>query len=68
MAPQNLIGKAYALAADENSRAGDQADASFALSLSAERALGAVPGDLVALRSAAEDHPAATFSLTFSAS
>src|SRR5438105_2383846 len=67
MAPQNLVGKAYALAANEDSRAGDEADATFALILAAERALGTVSFDLVALRSASEDHPAATFSFSFSA-
>src|SRR2546426_2014726 len=66
MAPQNLVGKAYALAADEDSRAGDETDASFALILAAERALGTVSFDLVALRPASEDHPAATFSFSFS--
>src|SRR5258705_13841837 len=68
MAPENLVGKAYALAADENSRSGHKADPPFALSLAAERALCTVSFDLVALRSASEDHPAATFSLTFSSS
>src|SRR5207245_2722041 len=66
MAPQNLVGKAYALAANEDSRAGDETDASFALILAAERALGTVSFDLVALRPASEDHPAATFSFSFS--
>jgi hypothetical protein len=68
MAPQNLVGKAYALAADEDSRAGHEADASLALLLAAERTFRTVSFDLVALRSASEDHPAATFSFTFSAS
>jgi hypothetical protein len=69
MAPENLVGKAYALAADENSRAGDQPDASFPLLLAAERALGTMPGDLVSLRPASEDHPATpAFSFTFSSS
>src|SRR5438874_13759109 len=68
MAPQNLIGKAYALTADEDSRAGHEADASIALLLAAERTFRTVSLDLVALRSASEDHPAATFSFTFSAS
>src|SRR5712691_11202453 len=68
MAPENLVGKAYALAADEDSRTGDQPDASLPLLLAAERALRSMPGDLVSLRPASEDHPAATFSLTFSSS
>src|SRR5262249_50069611 len=68
MAPQHLVGKAYALAADEYSRAGDQLDASLTLLLAAERAFGTMPGDLVSLRSGSEDHPAATFSLSFSSS
>src|SRR5260370_26341603 len=67
MAPEHLIGKAYALTANEDSRTRDQADPSFALDLPAERALRAVPLDLVALRSASKDHPAATFSFSFSA-
>src|SRR5438093_12169639 len=66
MAPQHLVGKAYALAADEDPRAGDQLHASFALLLAAERAFRTMSGDLVALRPASEAHPAATFSLTFS--
>jgi hypothetical protein len=36
MAPENLVGKAYALTADKNSRAGHEANAAFALFLSAE--------------------------------
>jgi hypothetical protein len=66
MAPQNLIGKTYALTADENSRTGDETDPTFALGLPAERALRSMPGDLIALGPASEDHPAATFSFTFS--
>jgi hypothetical protein len=66
MAPQNLIGKTYALTADENSRTRHEADATLALCLPAERALRSVPGDLIALCPASEDHPAATFSFTFS--
>src|SRR5690348_12985095 len=67
MAPQHLVGKADALAADEDSRARDQADASLPLDFPAERALRAVPFHLVALRSASKDHPAVTFSFSFSA-
>src|SRR5258708_35910136 len=67
MAPEHLIGKAYALTANEDSRTRDQADPSVPLDLPAERALRAVPLDLVALRSASKDHPAATFSFSFSA-
>src|SRR5207245_442252 len=66
MAPENLVGKAYALTADEHSRTGDQANSPLPLGLAAERALRTVPGDLVALCSASEDHPATTFSFSFS--
>src|SRR5205809_257772 len=68
MAPEDLVGKAYALAADKYPRARDQTNTALALGLLAERALGSMPLDLVALASASEDHPAATFSLTFSSS
>src|SRR5579864_3943 len=70
MAPQNLVGKAYAFAADEHPRAGNEANSTLTLRLPAEGALRPVPLDLVALPSAAEDHPAATrsFSLSFSLS
>src|SRR5205823_13137083 len=68
MPPENLVGKAYALTADKYPRARDQTNAALALGLLAERALGSMPLDLVALGSASEDHPAATFSLTFSSS
>src|SRR5215471_13581196 len=68
MAPQHLIGKAYALAADEHPRPGDEANAPFALLLAAERALRAMLLDLASLRPASEDHPAATFSFSFSGS
>src|SRR5579864_6115400 len=65
MAPQNLVGKTYALAADVDARTRDEA-ASPLLGLPAEGALGPVPFDLVALAPASEDHPAATFSFSFS--
>ena len=65
MTPQHLIGNAYAFAADENARAGDESDPSFALRLTAERTFRAVPFDLAALALASEDHPAATFSFSF---
>src|SRR6266581_344667 len=68
MTPKYLVGACNAFAADEHSRAGDQTDAPLPLCLAAERALRTVPRDLVALRPASEDHPAATFSLTFSSS
>src|SRR5690348_3106823 len=68
MAPQHLVGKAYALAADEHSRARYQANSPVALGLAAERALRAVPLHFVPLRPASENHPAATFSFSFSGS
>src|SRR6266498_1831229 len=68
MAPENLVGKTYAVTADENSRARNKTDPMFALGLPAERALRSVPCQGVALVSASEDHPAATFSFTFSSS
>src|SRR5919108_2354358 len=68
MAPQHLVGKAYALAADEHPGPGDESNPSFALGLAAERAFRTVSLDLVALRPASEDHPAATFSFSFSTS
>jgi hypothetical protein len=68
MAPQNLVGKADALTADENARAGDQTHPALTLELPAERTLRLVPFDLAALRFASEDHPAATFSFSFSPS
>src|SRR6267142_203678 len=66
MAPQNLVGNADALTADENARAGDQPDSAFALELPTKRAFRPVPLDFAALALASEDHPAATFSFSFS--
>src|ERR1700681_1831479 len=68
MAPENLVGKADALAADENARAGDESHAALTVQLAAERTLGPVPFDLAARSLASEDHPAATFSFSFSLS
>src|SRR6202165_3768360 len=68
MAPQNLVGKADALAADENARARHPTHPALTLQLAAERALRLVPFDLAALALASEDHPAATFSFSFSPS
>src|SRR5712692_5845305 len=67
MAPQNLVGKADAFAADKHSRACDQPHPSLTLELSAEGAFRLVPLDLAALALSAKDHGvAATFSFSFS--
>src|SRR6266699_1600690 len=67
MAPENLVGKAYALAADEDARTGDQSHPTLSMSLPAEGALRLVPLDLAALAPPSEDHGvAATFSFSFS--
>ena len=66
MAPQNLIGKAYALAAVENTWAGDKTHSALTLELATERTIRLVPFDLAALSFASKDHPAATFSFSFS--
>src|SRR5207245_10597302 len=66
LAPELFVGTRYRLSVDEHSRTGDQANSPLALGLAAERALRTVPGDLVALCSASEDHPATTFSFSFS--
>jgi len=67
MAPENLVGKTYAFAADEDAGAGDQSHPTLPMSLPAEGALRLVPLDLAALASASEDHgAAATFSFSFS--
>src|SRR3977135_1103501 len=67
MAPQDLIGKADALAADEHARARDQPHPTLSLSLAAERAFRLVPLDLTTLALSTEDHGvAATFSFSFS--
>ena len=69
MAPENLVGKTYAFAADEDAGAGDQSHPTLPMSLPAEGALRLVPLDLAALASASEDHgAAATFSFSFSLS
>jgi hypothetical protein len=56
MAPQHLVGNAYAFATDENSRPGDKPHAELTLHLSAKRTLRLVPFDLAAFRFASEDH------------
>ncbi len=67
MAPQNLIGKTDALAADENARACYEPHSTLTLQLTAEGALRLVPLDLAALALPAKDHGvAATFSFSFS--
>src|SRR5487761_456022 len=66
MAPQDLVGKTDALTADENARTGDQAHPTLPLQLAAKRTLWLMPFDFAALRLASEDHPAATFSFSFS--
>src|ERR1700680_101944 len=68
MAPENLVGKADAFAADENARARDEPHAALTMQFAAERTLGPVPFDLAARSLASEDHPAATFSFSFSLS
>src|SRR5260370_1524654 len=67
MAPQDLIGKADALAADEHARPRYEPHPTLTLSLAAEGALRLVPFDLAALALPAKDHGvAATFSFSFS--
>ena len=48
MAPENLIGKADALTADENARSRDEPHAALTMQFAAERTLGPVPFDLAA--------------------
>src|SRR2546427_10659078 len=65
MAPQDLVGKADALAADEHARACHEPDAALTLQLTAEGARRLVPLDLAALALPAKDHGvAATFSFS----
>ena len=68
MAPENLVRKAYAFAADEDSRTGDQTYSALTLKLAAEGAFRLVPLDPAVLALSAKDHFAAapTFSFSFS--
>src|SRR5216683_2785636 len=67
MSPQDLIGKADALAADEDARPCHEPHPTLTLCLAAEGALRLVPFDLAALALPAKDHGvAATFSFSFS--
>src|SRR5579859_303184 len=69
MAPENLVRKAYALAADENSGPGDQPYPALARGLAAEGAFRLVPVDPAVLASASENHaeaPTFSFSRSFS--
>jgi hypothetical protein len=56
MAPENLVGKADALAADENTRARNEPHTALAVDIAAEGTLGPVPFDLAAAALASEDH------------
>ena len=68
MAPENLVRKAYALTADEDSGPGYEANSPLTLKLAAEGAFRLVPLDPAVLALSAKDHFAAapTFSFSFS--